>query len=124
MQPLKSVFGLVGALLPVAYCGGLVWFFQGQTGGVEFITSAGLGPTVIGLGALGVLFCIPLILKLTKIVTAPAKPVKVTGIPDAPESEFDADAALARYLARKAAGEIEVPVAAPVQRASFGRKIG
>ena len=37
---------------------------------------------------------------------------------------FDADAALARYMARKAAGEIDVPVAPPPAPGTggFGRK--
>ncbi len=41
----------------------------------------------------------------------------------APASSFDADAALANYMAKKAAGLIEAPGPAPAARPVFGRKI-
>ena len=41
---------------------------------------------------------------------------------DAREAEFDPDAALARYLARKADSEPAMPVDLPAARATFGRK--
>jgi hypothetical protein len=133
MSSAKTVVGLIGALVPIAYCGGLVWYFtQGNelTGPV----GQGLGPTVLGLGAVGLLFCIPLVFKLMKLA-APARPDPNKPRDGADEEEagsgFDADAALARYLARKAAAGGEVPVAAaapaPVvaaPRPGFGRKLG
>jgi hypothetical protein len=127
MRSMKMVFGLVGALLPVLYFGGLFFYFRGFEGWSDGPMATGLGPTMLGLGALGLLFCIPLVLKLIRLATraggpAPAAP----GGPDPePESSFDADAALARYLARKAAagGEIPEPAPAVAPRATFGRKL-
>jgi len=131
MRPVKSVFGVIGMLLPVFYCGGLVYYFSGFRGATEGSLAEGLGPTVLGLSAIGLLFCIPIGWKLVKMLTGSRAPV-----PDRPGGEdeeaasgFDADAALARYMARKAAGA-EGAVASPaawtpepvVSRPSFGRK--
>jgi hypothetical protein len=130
MTSVKSVVGVIGALLPVAYCGGLLYYFT-QNNTLEGPVGQGLGPTVLGLGAIGLLFCAPVIFKLLKLF-APAKPEpgKVRDAVDEDEgSGFDADAALARYMARKAAAGGEIPAAAapvsfdaPAPRPSFGRK--
>jgi len=122
MRSVKMVFGIVGALVPIAYCGGLVWYFmRGNT--LEGPVGQGLGPTVLGLGAIGLLFCIPLVFKLLKLA-APPKPEPGARVADEePASSFDADAALARYLARKAAAGGEIPpMPAPAPRGGFGRK--
>jgi hypothetical protein len=123
MRSVKMVVGIVGALLPVAYCGGLFFYFRRFGGWSDGPLATGLGPTMLGLGALGLLFCIPVILKLIKLFAAPRSPVPGGADPE-PESSFDADAALARYLARKAAqgGGEPVAVEAPAPRATFGRK--
>ena len=43
MRSVKMVFGIVGALVPIAYCGGLVWYFiRGNT--LEGPVGQGLGP--------------------------------------------------------------------------------
>jgi hypothetical protein len=119
----KSVFGVVAALLPVGYCGYLLLYFRdvsGEAGPVE----TGLGPTMLGLGAVGLLFTIPLILKMVRLFAgSPASAARVE--PLAEDSTFDADAALARYLARKAAGggEAPVPPRGPAPRGGgFGRR--
>ena len=133
MRPVKSVFGAIGMLLPVLYCGGLVYYFTGFRGLPDASLMQGLGPTVLGLSAIGLLFCVPVGWKLVKMLTGPRAPA-----PDRPGGEaeeagsgFDADAALARYMARKAAGAegVVAPAAAyraepVVSRPSFGRKTG
>ncbi|MBC9033531.1 hypothetical protein IAG41_14135 [Sphingomonas sp. JC676] len=130
-------FKLILAFLPVVYCGWLLFYFLDQRGGNDGPVVEGLGPTVIGLGVVGLLFCIPLVFKLIRLVVTPRGPESDARHPDtaAPneESSFDADAALARYLARKQA-EAQGPSSSPAsfspqqdgapQRPSFGRKIG
>jgi hypothetical protein len=131
------VFKLILAFLPVVYCGWLLFYFLDLGGANGSPVMEGLGPTVIGLGVVGLLFCIPLVFKLIRLVVTPRGPKADAGRPDTPtpqeESSFDADAALARYLARKQAGAQDPPASfAPLspqqdgtsQRPSFGRKIG
>ncbi len=119
----KAVFGVFGALLPIGYCGYLLLYFRdvsGDKGPVE----TGLGPTMLGLGAVGLLFAIPLILKAARLL-AGSRPTASGGRELlAEESTFDADAALARYLARKAAQGGHVPQSPPdaAPRTGFGRK--
>lgn len=135
MGSMKGTGALIAALVPIAYCGAMVYYFFGVGGGsVQGVTAMGLGPTVLGLGALGLLFMVPLIVKMIRLTTATpatgAKP-RFADIP-VEEEAFDADAALARYLARKAeAREGFQPVAdvttdidaSPAIRPTFGRKI-
>lgn len=112
---LKSMFGLGGALLPVLYCGGLLVYFLGVGGSVKGTREIGLGPTVIGLGVVGLLFCIPLILKIMRMVRGPRAPGADGDAPpsskfgggddDDGDSDARADAVIARYLARQAAEE-------------------
>lgn len=132
VRTVKSLFGVFGALLPVLYCGGLVLYFSDVGGSPEGIAQVGLGPTVIGLGAVGALFCIPLMLKLVKVFMGP----KTSGSggsnarrAQAPESSFDADAVISRYLAqnpneatRDAPQAGPRQAAAPAQRSGFGRR--
>jgi hypothetical protein len=134
MKPIKSVVGLIAALVPIAYCGGLVYYFVGVPGRLQ--SSVGLpsgatdgvatqlGPTVIGLGAFGVLFAFIFILRLMRSATTqpPAKRMAKVEIDEG--EPFDADAALARYMAKKAAGEIAEPAPPPsTPVAGFGRKL-
>jgi hypothetical protein len=117
MRSFKAVFGVLAALLPVGYCGYLLLYFRdvsGEAGPVE----TGLGPTMLGLGAVALLLAVPLLLKIVKLLAATPD-----GVATGEESSFDPDAALARYLARKAAGEVDAPPADPVPPGSFGRKI-
>jgi hypothetical protein len=125
MGSVKSVVGLIAALLPVGYCGYFLYYFV-DVSGDSGPAAMGLGPTVLGLGIVGLLFCIPLVLKLMRLASGPRAPAPGGGEREMPaESTFDADAALARYMARKATGAVEAPVpprdAAP--RATFGRRV-
>lgn len=115
MRSFKSVVGLLAALLPLGYCGYLLLYFRGVSGDIGPVQS-GLGPTMLGLGAVGLLFAVPLVLKLVRLLATPSAGSRE---PRLEESTFDADAALARYLARKAEGGVEVPP----PPGGFGRKI-
>ena len=114
MQTVKSVFGVTRALLPVLYCGGLLVYFFRVGGSVEGIQLIGLGPTFLGLGAVGFLFCIPLIMKVMRIMPGPRPPISGGGpSKDDDDSGFDADAAIARYMASKRAAEAAPSIPAP-----------
>jgi hypothetical protein len=119
MRNAKSAFGVVGALLPLLYCGGLVFYFLDLSGSPQEAVDTGLGPTVIGLGAVGLLFCIPLIFKIAKLFSRPPEPG-----PGGGDSGFDADEAVARYLARQAsgAGDTSAPQGGGTAPRGFGRK--
>jgi hypothetical protein len=114
----------------VLYCGGLVYYFLEVSGSLQGAEAIGLGPTVIGLGAVGLLFCIPLIIKLVRIFAAPRSPGSGgRGGPGASTRDDDgeADAAIARYMARQPA-QATPPAARPAQGGGgpakgFGRKI-
>ena len=135
MQGLKAGFGVIRALVPILYCGGLVYYFLDQCGGsVEEAQAEGLGPTLLGLTVVGLLFCIPLIVKIVLILSILLSP-RSGGRHDPDGSghdgEFDADAVLARYNARQAAEAAPDPRATPpaqdgagkTRRPTFGRKI-
>jgi hypothetical protein len=134
MQPVKSFFGVIGALLPVAYFGGLGYYFYRTNEAMGGLATKELGPTILGLGAIGVLFTIPLLIKLVRMFSgaSAAKPAKaVAGAAEGGESDFDADAVFARYMARRSAEGGHPPVSPPAPgrdpaapRPSFGRKIG
>jgi len=137
VQTAKSVFGVTRALLPVLYFGGLAVYFMRVSGGsMEGIQLLGLGPTIVGLVAVGFLFCIPLILRVGKLFNRPpggGRPPK----DDDDDSGFDPDAAIARYMASKRTEESSPPISRPVPRppsnggfqsgpakpAGFGRRV-
>lgn len=120
------VVKLILSLLPLVYIGWLLIHFTSFDGWSDGLLAGGLGPTVLGLGAIGLLFCAPVIFRLLKFAITPRGPVAPTGGDVPEESNFDADAALARYLERKAAGQgTEIPVHAAggdALRPVFGRK--
>ncbi len=136
MGSMKSAGALIAALVPIVYCGAMIYYFFGVGGSVQGVAAIGLGPTVLGLGAIGLLFCVPLLIRIVKLAGTPppksgARPRFGANVP-VEEEAFDADAALARYLARKAeAGEephaavLADPDGAPSApvRATFGRKV-
>jgi hypothetical protein len=124
MQSTKSALGWIGALVPLAYCVGLIVYFQSVGGSFEGAIALGLGPTMLGLGGVGLLFCLPLVMKLIKLATGPKTRAAAAEAEEA-EAPFDPDAALARYMAKKAAGEVEAPVYSeqPEIRPVFGRKV-
>ena len=132
MQTLKSVFGVMRVLVPVLYCGGLLYYYLDVSGSVEEAKQTGLGPTLLGLGVAGLLFCIPLILKLVRLFAGPRSPGS-GGRADEPgddEGGFDADAAIARYMAQRSAEtDPNAPIVSPARggdgqarRSGFGRR--
>jgi hypothetical protein len=128
---LKSRFGVIGAIVPILYCGSLLYYFLDLSRSAQEAETNGLDPTVLGLGAVSLLFSIPLIMKVVRIFAGPRSPGSG---PDASarDDEFDADAAIARYKAQRSAEAApNSPSAPPVREGSgparrpgFGRKIG
>lgn len=105
-------FKLILSLLPLLYIGGLLYYFTGVSGWSDGPMAGGLGPTVLGLAAVGLIFCIPLVFRLFKLVITPRGLAAVReDVAEEAGSDFDADAALARYLARKAAAGEPMPEA-------------
>ncbi len=101
----KPAFGVIGMLVGALYCGGLLVYFYSVGGSVEGITEIGLGPTMLGLGIVGLLFCIPLLVALVRILARrrPPGPDGHSGGSDDGDSGFDADAVVTRYLAQPSA---------------------
>ena len=133
MKTTRPWFGLVGALLPVLFFGGLFLYFDRVSDATYGMLDGALGPTRLGLGGLAILFALLFLWKL-KRSAAPPPPTGGAGLDAAveePRSDFDPDAAMARYLARRGAA----PTAGPTGSApslggdaprppagSFGRK--
>ncbi len=139
VQTFKSVFGVARALGPVIYCGYLAYYFFDAGGSVQGIQDIGLGPTVLGLGAVGLLFCIPLVMKIVRMFRTPRASGSGGSAPAHDGDDDDrgaaADAAIARYMARKAQEDASAkpstgalsarPIqqsSGPARRPSFGRK--
>ncbi|MBU0825882.1 MAG: hypothetical protein KKA44_07120 [Alphaproteobacteria bacterium] len=135
---LGKVLGIMVGLIPILYIGWLLYYFVGVGGGTaEGVAGIGLGPTVIGLSIVGLLFALPLIIKLLRATTgvnrvpgasfdAKLKPGEVVV-----EPEFDADAAFASYMRKREAGVVgdvtvdpadDAPAPFSQRPASFGRK--
>lgn len=103
-----SVFGIIGGLIPLVYIGWMLRHFIGVGGGsAEDVAMIGLGPTVIGLSIVGLLFALPLIIKLLRAVSGtsrvPGTRAASDGEPDAATQGFDADAAFANYMRNREA---------------------
>ena len=135
---LGKVLGVMVGLIPILYIGWLLYYFVGVGGGTaEGVAGIGLGPTVIGLSIVGLLFALPLIIKLLRATTgvnrvpgasfeAKLKPGEVVV-----EPEFDPDAAFANYMRKREAGVVgdvsvdpadDTPAPFSPRPASFGRK--
>ena len=133
-----KVLGVIGGLIPLVWIGWLLYHFVGVGGGTaEGVAGIGLGPTVIGLSIVGLLFALPLIIKLLRATTgvdrvpgasfeAKLKPGEVVV-----EPEFDADAAFASYMRKREAGVVgdvsvdpagDAPAPFSPRPTSFGRK--
>jgi hypothetical protein len=123
MKTARSWFGLVGALVPVLFCGGLLLYLNNVRGAFGGWLDGALGPTMLGLAATGLLFLILFLLKLHRLSAPP--PAKGGGMDAAlaeAKSDFDPDAALARYMARRAATPLGPEDRPPP--GSIGRKRG
>jgi hypothetical protein len=130
--PMKSVVAFVGSFVPVIYCGYLVYYFVDLSDwSVQQLEDNQLGPTVLGLTIVGLLFCIPVFIKIALIIAELRKPRLGGGAGGSSPGggdTFDADAVVARYLAQKQA---EAPAGMPAssgfedgtaRRSSFGRR--
>jgi hypothetical protein len=135
VKTFKSVYGVIGALVPILYCSYLLYYFLDVSGSVEEAKTNGLGPTMMGLAVVGLLFCIPLLIKIVRIFGGPRSSGSGgRGGPVAPthdgDDAFDADAVIARYMARQSAKPAPSSPAAPparvgggpARRPGFGRK--
>lgn len=129
MQNFGTGLKLIGALLPIAYCGWMVWYFTDMGGLDNPLISQELKPTIIGLGIIGLLFVVGFVFKLRGAFRRPGSgenggdpSSKIASRSDEPDSPPDADAMIARYLARRdAEGPAPAAVARPAA-ASFGRR--
>ncbi|MEA3014672.1 MAG: hypothetical protein QOD42_3217 [Sphingomonadales bacterium] len=127
---MKSVFGLIGAAIPVLYCGGLLVYFAGVEKWTGVPVGEALNPTMLGLGAIGLLFLILFVLKVLRLFGGKGAPGAGGGRTDAAPKEderaFDPDAAIARYMARRSsgAGDPASPQegGGPARRTGFGRR--
>jgi hypothetical protein len=130
MGSIGSVFRWLAALIPVAYIGFFLWHFMGVGGNsMEGIVGIGLGPTVLGLSIVALLFLIGPLVKLLRVASGanrvPGASVKVGD--DLPATEgFDADAAFARYMSKRDENPavVEEAASAEPRRPQFGRKTG
>jgi len=121
MRTSKNWFGLVGAALPVLFCGGLLLYFSSVRAAYGGPNGNPLGPTMFGLGVFFLLALLAFLMRLWKFAGgAPASSpgARAEAAAAAESSDFDADAALARYLARRGDG----PPAVRPPPGSFGRK--
>jgi hypothetical protein len=127
MRTTKSILGLIGALIPLLLIGGLLLHLNNVRNAFGGLLDGAIGPTMLGLGAIGLIFLGLFIWRIRRLAAPPAPPKSGGGTDDPPggeRSDFDPDAAIARYMARRAAGG---PSAAPgdggpVRPGSFGRK--
>lgn len=119
----RSIFALIAALMPVVYCGGLAFHFIEVGGSVEGATAIGLGPTILGLTVVGLLFFIPIFFKLSRLLGGSRSPSLDDRGPDEPAAEDKtrmADAMIARYMAQRSR-EASVAPSAPPAVANSGR---
>lgn len=129
-----GVLGVLGGLIPLVYIGWLLRHFIGVGGGsADGIAMIGLGPTVMGLTVVGILFALPLIIKLLRVVSGtnrvPGTRAEAAGELSAETQGFDADAAFANYMRNRDAAP-PPPIAADAEDlhpvmprpGGFGRK--
>jgi hypothetical protein len=140
VRTLKLGFSIVSALVPIIYCCGLLYYFFDVGGGsVEGVETIGLGPTMMELGMIGLLCCIPVTIKLVRIFAKPRSPGPSGPDTSARDDETgaEAEAAIARYKARQstpaapnapivspARGSGGPASSGPAKRPGFGRRIG
>ena len=123
-------FRAIGAIVPFFYCSGLLIYFIHEGGSVEGAISIGLGPTLLGLAIVDLLFSIPLIVVIFLIFRGTRPPGSDgrggrSGSHDG-ENGFDADAVVARYLAKgpvqAAAGPPAPSPGSDPKQTGFGRR--
>jgi len=129
----KAVVSVIGGLIAVLYFGGLLYYFVDNAGSIADAQAIGLGPTLLGLGIIGLLFCIALIVKVARLFFMPGAsgtPARRDAGSSTRESDdaFDADAVIARHMARRPAAQVSAPAApAPQgptdQSPTFGRRV-
>ncbi len=133
MRGFKSAFDMFRAFMPVIYCGGMLFYFLYVSGGsLENVNMLGLGPTLLGLGIVGLIFCIPLAIRLVRLFGGPRTPGSGGPGRSATDDEdgFDADAVVARYMAQRPTEAIATSPAAPptpkgggpIRPVGFGRR--
>jgi hypothetical protein len=125
----NPTFRAIGSIVPFFYCGGLLIYFIHQGGSVEGAISMGLGPTLLGLAIVELLFSIPVIVVIFLIFRRTrSRRSDGHGGPSGPhdgEDAFDADAVVARYLARGPAHTTGPPAPSPgaaPKPTGFGRR--
>lgn len=126
----KPIFRALGAIVPFFYCGGLLIYFIHEGGSIEGAISIGLGPTLLGLAIMDLIFSIPLIVVIFLLFRGTRPPGSDgRGGPPGPrdgENGFDADAVVARYLARGPARAAASPPApspgSEPKQTGFGRR--
>lgn len=121
MQTSKNWFGLVGAAIPVIVCGGFLLYFNNVRGAFGGLLDSQLGPTMFGIGAFGLLFLVLFLVKVWKVAGGPSgssPAARADAALQAEKNDFDADAAFARYMARRG----DTPPMDRPPPGSFGRK--
>ena len=129
--------GLISALAPVAYCAQLAFDLSdlveptGPGSWWQHASESGLAPAIMGLGAAGLVFAIAFVLKfLGAVRSQPPGEIASRPMPErplAPNGEADAEAMIARYLAKRHPDPVSPeraphPSSAPAR--SFGRRKG
>jgi hypothetical protein len=101
----SGVLGIIGALAPLVFIGAFLRYFMGVGGNFGGVVGVGLGPTVLGLAGVGLLFTMPLIIKLVRLTggTSHASGARAVAEPSTRTEGFDADAALANYMRNREA---------------------
>ena len=112
----KAFLGIV----PVFGFGGLAIYLYRVNDSMGGVASQQLMPIILALGALSLLFSLPILFKLLRLALAKPRGAKM---PNGARGDFDPDGAISRYLEKKAAGgaSFEVPDSA-APRPVFGRK--
>jgi hypothetical protein len=135
MREVKIVVGVIGAAIPIIYCGGLLYYFIHNSGSVQGAQEIGLGPTILGLGIIGILFLFAFMARIIWMVgkaRSSGEPRRAGAGASAHDSDgdFDADTVIARHMARRSADAGDSTQAMPLagdgggseQRATFGRR--
>jgi len=125
-----SLVSIAGTIAAIAYCGWFLYYFFDVGGSWQGAVDIGLGPTVVGLGAIAFIFVLVLLFKLSRLFRTPGP--DDTASPRPPSSTddadgFDADAVISRYLARNGdqgggADPREGPALRQASAPSFGRR--